>query len=246
MAQDYWIFLSPHFDDVALSCGGLVWAVAQEGKRVEIWTIMGGYPPDEGYSDFARENHERWGMSGVEAIRMRRDEDRAACEVLGAIPRYFDWPDVIYRRDPDTGEPIVHNNEELFGKPPQPQLIDEITQALHNEVPTGAILVGPMGLGNHVDHQAVALAGEKSESIHAYYADYPYILEYFNAPPFMEGRWQKSPRHLSQDALRAWQAAVLCHQSQLSGLWRDDQEVRLALRNYIAGGGGRLWRKPLS
>lgn len=246
MEKDHWIFLSPHFDDVVLSCGGLVWTLTQEGRRVEIWTIMGGFPPDEAYSDFARENHERWGMSGVEAIRMRRGEDHAACELLGAQPRYFDWLDVIYRRDPDMDESIVHNNVELFGKSPEPSLIAQIAQLLRFEVPADAALISPMGLGNHVDHQAVFLAAEASGRIDAYYADYPYILKQFDDPRFLNDSWARSTKHLSQDALSAWQDAVLSHRSQLSGLWINDQEARLALRNYMAGGGGRLWKKPAS
>jgi len=54
------------------------------------------------------------------------------------------------------------------------------------------------------------------------------------------------PRLLNQDALKAWQAAVLCYASQLSGFWRDESETCLALRNYLAGGGGRLWERTVS
>ncbi len=246
MRRQHWIFLSPHFDDVALSCGGLVWELTQRGNEVEIWTIMAGFSHDENYSNFARQNHKTWGTSGEEAVRMRRGEDHAACELLGAQPRYFDWPDVIYRRDFDTGEPIVNNNDELFGKSPQPKLIGEVAHMLELDVPADAVLVSPMGLGNHIDHQAVFLAGEQSERVAYYYADYPYILDQFDDPKFVSGVWGKFSRHLNQHALHAWQDAVLCHRSQLSGFWRDDQEARLALRNYMAGGGGWLWQKPTS
>ena len=75
MSNDQWIFISPHLDDVALSCGGLVWRLAQEGQQVSIWTVLAGDPPDEDYSEFARINHQRWGISGVEAIAMRREEE---------------------------------------------------------------------------------------------------------------------------------------------------------------------------
>jgi LmbE family N-acetylglucosaminyl deacetylase len=246
MKKQPWIFLSPHFDDVALSCGGLVWELARQGNEVEIWTIMGGFPPDENFSDFARQNHRTWKMSGKEAIHKRREEDRAACEIMGAKPRHFDWLDVIYRRNPDTGKPIVNNNDDLFGEPPESDLISEIAKMLQIEVKVNTALVCPMGLGNHIDHQAVFLAGKQSDRIADYYADYPYILDQFDNPHLTKGIWQKSCRHLSENALNAWQEAVLCHQSQLSGFWRDEEEVRLSLRNFLAGGGGRLWRKQTS
>ncbi len=47
MIKQHWIFLSPHLDDVALSCGGLVLDLAQQGFVVDNWTLMGGYPHDE-------------------------------------------------------------------------------------------------------------------------------------------------------------------------------------------------------
>jgi len=39
-----WIFLSTHFDDVALSAGGMVWELTAGVTGVEIWTIAAGEP----------------------------------------------------------------------------------------------------------------------------------------------------------------------------------------------------------
>lgn len=174
---------------------------------------------------------------------MRREEDQAACEVLGATPRHFDWPDAIYRRDPHTGEALVNNNEELFSRPPEEALVLEIAQTLRRELPDEAQLVLPMGLGNHIDHHAVTIAGEMLERTALFYADYPYILDNFDHPNFIKGSYQKLSHLLSKEALQAWQAAVLCHRSQLSGFWRNETEARLAINNYMAGGGGCLWHK---
>ena len=244
MPQQHWIFISPHLDDVALSCGGLVWDLTQKGDRVEVWTLMAGFPPDEDYAAFARQNHELWGRSGREAIHMRRDEDQAACAVLGAQPRHFDWPDVIYRRDPATNKPMVNDNDELFGKPPEAGLVTAIADLLLHEVPQEAHLVLPAGLGDHIDHRAAVMAGKKASRASFCYFDYPYILWCFDQPAFTNGEWVKITRSLTKDSLHAWQEAVLCYTSQLSGLgWRNPQEVKLALNNYLAGGGGRLWKR---
>ena len=96
-----WIFLSPHFDDAALSCGGLAWEQAQQGDRVEIWTVCSGSPPDLPLPPFARQLHARWGTGGPETVERRRLEDEEACRRLGALARYFDVPDCIYRRLPE-------------------------------------------------------------------------------------------------------------------------------------------------
>lgn len=238
-----YIFLSPHFDDVALSCGGLVWDLAQLGHRVEIWTLMGGFPPDDAYSEFAQQNHLRWGLSGRTAIRMRRAEDLAACEVLGAQPHHFDWPDAIYRRDPATAAPLVTNNEALFGKPPEETLVKAIQARLETEIPQAAFVVCPLGLGGHLDHLAVSRAAKTLEGEIFYYADYPYILDTLGFPGHQETQLNKKPHPLGAEALSHWQDAVLCYKSQISDFWRDEAEARLALRNYLAGGGGCLWEK---
>ncbi len=243
MKTEPWIFISPHLDDVALSCGGLVWDLAQAGHTVSVWTLMAGLPTDENYSPFARQNHSDWGVAGSEAFQVRQAEDHAACAVMGAEVLHFDWLDAIYRRDTNSGEPIVNNNQELFNNPPEVSLVEEITEVLTTALPPQARLVFPIGLGGHVDHQAVVQAGKRLGRAALYYADYPYILKQFDSPGFRADLWKKIPHHLDVAALAAWCEAVLCHTSQLSMFWRDADETRLALQNYLAGGGGRLWEK---
>jgi LmbE family N-acetylglucosaminyl deacetylase len=243
MSEENWIVISTHLDDVALSCGALIWDLTRREHNVAVWTIMAGFPTNEIYSEFAQQNHREWGKSGAEAIEMRREEDRAACQVMGAACRHFDYPDVIYRDNLETGEPMVNNDDELFGKPPDNWLVHEVAEMLQREIPERSKLVLPIGLGGHIDHRVVAAAGMYYDRVQYYYADYPYILNEFDSPMLTSGDLGKIERDLSEDALTAWQNAVLCYRSQLSAFWRDDDEARLALRNYLSGGGGRLWVK---
>ena len=78
-----WIYLSPHLDDAAFSCGGLIWEQVKAGETVEVWTICAGEPPEGELPPFARSLHDRWGTGG-QTVARRRAEDQAACEVLGA------------------------------------------------------------------------------------------------------------------------------------------------------------------
>ncbi len=243
MSSQRYIFLSPHFDDVALSCGGLLHHLSRQGRAIEVWTIMGGFPPEGTFSDFAKEMHLEWGMTGAEVVQVRRGEDNAACQVMGAQPRHFDWLDAIYRQDPTTGLPLVNNDDELFGKSPEPGLVQQINDILLQEITDGAKLVIPISLGNHIDHRAVRQAGELSGQVDLYYADYPYVLGDPNNPQNHPNKWSQVSNQLDEADLKAWQEAVLCYASQLSMFWRDENEVKLALRNYSAGGGGRLWQK---
>jgi len=243
MSNAHWIFISPHFDDVALSCGGLVWSLAQQNQIVEIWTLMAGVPSDEAFTPFAEELHRTWGASGAEVIRIRMAEDRAACQVLGAIPRHFHWQDAIYRRDYHSGEPIVTDHHTLFSKPSEPTLIAEITATLQQGLPASAQLVFPISLGNHIDHRVTWQVSQLFNLPVQYYADYPYILRDFEALTNPDTEWEEQPYYFGEAILGKWQEAVLCYASQLSSFWRDENEACLALRNYLAGGGGRLWHK---
>jgi LmbE family N-acetylglucosaminyl deacetylase len=75
-----WIYLSPHLDDVVLSCGGLVWEQARQGERVEIWTICAGDPPPIPLSSFAASLHERWQTNNKR--QSSAAEDKLACQRL--------------------------------------------------------------------------------------------------------------------------------------------------------------------
>ena len=76
----HWIYLSPHFDDIALSCGGLVWHQVQAGDVVEIWTVCAAAPdPSQPFSPFAQSLHARWG-TGPASVAARRAEDIASCQ----------------------------------------------------------------------------------------------------------------------------------------------------------------------
>jgi len=79
-----WIFLSPHFDDVVLSVGGMAWELARRGHRVETCTIYAGDPPaGKPPTEYAQLLHGFWGIGG-DVPRKRNLEDAACCAVLGA------------------------------------------------------------------------------------------------------------------------------------------------------------------
>jgi len=245
-----WIFLSPHFDDVALSCGGLVWELARQGNRVEIWTICSGLPPDLTLPPFARQLHERWRTGGPETVELRRLEDEEACRRLGVLPRTFGVPDCIYRRLPGSSEPLVQGEEDLY-KPVHPaeeSLVTALAQDLEGVLPPGAQLASPLGLGRHVDHRLTRTAAEMAAA-HAkaaslvYYADYPYVVRPaagldLAADPHLE----IVAYPISTPALQAWQAAIEAYASQLSTFWSGPEEMRAAIAEY-ANGGVRLYRE---
>jgi hypothetical protein len=97
----HWIYLSPHFDDAVLSCGGLIAQQTRQGDTVEVWTLCAGDLPPGPYTAFVEELHARW-ETAENTVVLRREEDRLACARLGATLRHFPIPDSVYRRSPQA------------------------------------------------------------------------------------------------------------------------------------------------
>ncbi len=237
-----WVYLSPHLDDVALSAGGLLWEQAQRGDAVQVWTICAGDPPPGPFSPFAESLHARW-ETGRDAVAVRREEDIAACERMGAAHHHFAIPDCIYRRDGE-GNWFYPQAGDVFGEldPREIALVESLAQALERQLPPQARLVVPLALGGHVDHRLTRAAAERLKAPRWYYADYPYILWQtdFSPDPLVP---QVFP--LSQEAVQAWEEAVAAHRSQISTFWDSLDEMRAAVRTYSAQlGGATLYRKP--
>ncbi|MEW5868059.1 MAG: PIG-L family deacetylase [Chloroflexota bacterium] len=245
--MDY-IYLSPHLDDVVLSCGGLIWEQTRAGRQVGIWTLCAGDAPPGPLSPFAQSLHARW-ETGPAATARRRLEDIAACQRLLASCHHFDIPDCIYRRAGPPGQVdfLYASEEALFGSlhPAEEPLVQDLANELAQSVPTGAQLVCPLTLGNHVDHQLTRVAAERLNRPLWYYADYPYASQQSSQlEELRQQGWQPVRFPVSPDGLRAWQEAVAAHQSQISTFWPDLDSMRAAIQGYWAGAesGVILWQ----
>jgi LmbE family N-acetylglucosaminyl deacetylase len=239
-----WIYLSPHFDDAVLSCGGLLWEQSRLGDEVEVWTICAG-EPGSSLSPFAEQLHQRW-QTGEKAVAQRRQEDAASNLIVGARTRYFCIPDCIYRQDRD-GNFLYPSEESLFGElhPSETPLIDELARQLIQSLGgTQANIVSPLALGGHVDHRLVRRAAEELQpavpGIHLLcFADYPYVLDHAEELlRLVEIGWQKRVFPISEQGQQAWCEAVNAHSSQISTFWEDRQEVCKALQAYHGWFGG--------
>jgi LmbE family N-acetylglucosaminyl deacetylase len=241
-----WIYLSPHFDDIALSCGGLVWEQNRTGETVESWTICAGEVPPGPLSPFAASLHARWETS-QNAPAERRAEDLAACRAMGAISRHFDLPDCIYRRNPADAAHLYTSEEAIFGPlhPAEEGLVAQLAADLENLLPASATVVCPLTLGGHVDHRLTRAAAEKINRSMWYYADYPYVLNQAHQLKILrQSGWQSADFPVSESGLEAWITSVAAYTSQVSTFWPDNASMRAALCDYWHGsdGGVRLWR----
>jgi len=78
------LFLSPHLDDIGLSCAGLAGRLARQGDRVIMATFCtADYEGPFALSPAAKHEHWQWQL-GERPYRHRRAEDRQAADLLGA------------------------------------------------------------------------------------------------------------------------------------------------------------------
>jgi hypothetical protein len=244
-----WLYLSPHFDDVALSCGGLAWEQAHAGLKVSIWTICAGVPPPGDLSPFTEMLHSRW-EAGQNAPAARKIEDINSCQRLGASYYHFSLFDCIYRRHPQTGEFMYASEQALNGPfhPGDAQATADLLEELRRTIPGDVTVVCPLALGNHVDHQLTRLVVDRLGCKCLYYADFPYVLhDTTRIDNLLSEGWESRIYPISGHGLAAWQDSISAHVSQISTFWPDEAEMRRVVSHYLhVNGGIRLWERPFS
>lgn len=249
------IYLSPHLDDAALSCGGQIFEHTAAGRAVLVVTLMAGDPPAaaEGagataVSEFAQSLHARWQLL-QDATAGRRAEDLVAMRALGCDAVHWDIPDCIYRAHPETGAPLYPSLLAIFGAVDASEagLIERLAQRLDG-LPRHGRLIAPLTVGHHVDHQITRQAAERcfGSSI-AYYEDYPYAategaLEQVIPPDAVD--WLAEVVPLPEAALQAKFESIATYASQVSTFFNDRTDLEQQVRAYAdAVGGERLWRR---
>ncbi len=172
------VFLSPHYDDIPLSCGGTVARIASEGGQPEIALVFGDYPdPAEPLTDFAQRLHAEWGLDAGEVIDARRTEEARAASLIGASDQYLPFRDAIYRGSSYVSDSL------LFARPVAaedglPQQIATSLGLLESDR-TGTTVYAPLAIGGHVDHQLVFQTGRVLHDAGytvRFYEDLPYAL----------------------------------------------------------------------
>ena len=241
------IYLSPHADDAAFSCGAQIHARAARGERVLVVTVFAGpAPPAERLSSFAAHLHRLWGLEGEDVAAVRRAEDLCALEVLGAAGVALDLPDAIYRAAPG-GEPLYPSFAALFRDPRQHE--EDVAAALaaaFGALPSSPFVAAPLGIGGHVDHRLVHRAAR--ETVPAprlwLYEDYPYAESWRarrRAAAGLRG-WDTRTDPLTGEDVAAKCRALRCYESQLGRSFRGDALERRVRRFVERRGGERLWQ----
>ncbi len=246
------LYLSPHLDDAAFSCGGQIHARARRGERVSIVTLFAGPAPKAAeLSAFAADLHRRWGLDSGDAVSARRDEDLRAARSLGASCVQLDLLDAIYRVD-RRGAPLYPALAALFREPPRDDgAVESRLRAALEALPAAAFVAAPLGIGGHVDHAIVhRLAREVVPHDRLwFYEDFPYAESWrVRRRALARHRgWETRAEAVDDADLDAKSRAIACYASQLGPVWSDAVARERRLRRFHRGRGGeRLWRSPAS
>jgi LmbE family N-acetylglucosaminyl deacetylase len=203
------VVVSPHFDDAALGAADLL--LSYPGSTVV--TVCAGRPAT--YPAEPTEWDALGGfVAGDDVVALRRVEDRAAMDVLGAQPIWLDFVDWQYLARDDR---------------PTAQLVaDALEHALREADPTAIFL--PMGIANP-DHVTTFEAGrlllDRVPDVawfcyeDAGYKHIPGLLAWRISGLFRSGLWP-TPAVLPVTPQPARKrAAIECYRSQLAPLDRD-------------------------
>jgi LmbE family N-acetylglucosaminyl deacetylase len=245
------VYLSPHLDDAALSCGGAIVGWMAGGEPALVVTLSTAAPPPDGpFSDLVQEFHANWGLTADQAVAARLREERVAMECLGVDYYWANRLDAIYRF------PEAYNTREsLFGQPApdDPQFADlrGFFGLLRERLPD-ATFYAPLGIGSHVDHLITHTAvrdvlGDAAR----FYEDVPYVT----IPGAFDERMRQldgiaSATTIAIDATLGQKLrAIHAYTSQLKELFGGPAEMEQTIASYAeglrpAGGryGERVWR----
>ena len=185
------LFISPHLDDVALSCAGLIFGLAgtKETCIITIFTDAGGHKPTLSAKRFLK-------LSGTNNARShfdkRRNEDILATKYLGAKHAHLEFEDGSFRRKNAPKNwlaRILPEFEHIYptyrwhlirskvAESDQP-LIRKVAKSIRdlNLIVKGSLIFAPWGFGGHADHLIAKKVAESLNCDLCYYSDIPYCF----------------------------------------------------------------------
>lgn len=186
------LYVSPHLDDVALSCGATIHHVSRaageqaprersaapsrpvfpvQDRKPVVVSVFAAPLRLRSELPQAIRYHGLMGLGPGSDPLLRRREDGRAMAHLGARAVQLDFEDCIYRRT-SSGEPLVSDDDDVFlagaGGSAQglgeESLIEEISTSLGQlmEEISPGRVVLPLSLGDHRDHLLARSAGEQA------------------------------------------------------------------------------------
>ncbi len=174
------LFVSPHLDDVAFSCGGLAALLADAGWHTVLATVFTrSVVPADGFALACQLDKGLPAHADYMALRRQEDADAAAALSVASL-RWLDLPEAPHRGYGSAQALFgaVHEDDRVSGR------VQAALRGLRDECVPDLVLA-PQALGNHVDHQVVVAAVQRvfPGGTIAYYRDTPYAIRQPDAAP---------------------------------------------------------------
>ena len=164
--------LSPHLDDAVFSCGGLIGRLADAGWHVVVATMFTRSMPNPQGFALACQLDKGIGRE-TDYMALRRNEDRVACAMLGAMQHWLDFAEAPHRGYGSAAAlfdaPLADDDADRLLAPEIRRLAAELRPDLW---------LAPQCVGGHVDHLMTwrALHTVSPAAPTLWWRDFPYDL----------------------------------------------------------------------
>ncbi len=231
-----YLYLAPHFDDVAYSCSGHIALVAaQEGHESHLATV---FPQEINCQTSEQLNEQNTGQNEPQKAKPflspRVKGDHALCQEFDLVSHLLPFVDAIYR-----GYSLEDDAScRVFNDYSDAEEIDVTIaiETLVNEIQPD-VVYAPLAIGNHVDHRLVRNA---VLNLHArepgyrieFYEDIPYVMSQPVNPAIAE---QMSPHYIDiTKVLDKKIDAMLCYENETCFHFGERSDLEQVLRSYGA------------
>lgn len=163
------VAISPHLDDAAFSVGGTLAAHVRDGGQATVVTCFtGNVASPQGFALACQ--LDKGLPAEVDYMALRRAEDEAACAVIGATAVHLPFLEAPHRGYGSAPELFAtrRTDDDMADRlaPTLATLLDRLQPDL---------LLGPLALGDHVDHWIVREALAETACEHLLWEDWPYL-----------------------------------------------------------------------
>jgi LmbE family N-acetylglucosaminyl deacetylase len=209
------VAVSVHLDDAVFSVGAALAHAARRGADVTVLTVLANDPADE--SPAGEWDAQGGFASAADAARGRREEDRRACELIGATPVWLPFGDKTYG----------------LGAEPQ-----QVASAVLERLAGADVVLLPGFPVLHEDHELVVdLLGDRVDAPRVgRFVEQPYAALWTSGP---EGEWRTLAASVRDQAAKLRASRAYASQLPLLG----EHVVRRTARYEILRGGEAVsWR----
>jgi LmbE family N-acetylglucosaminyl deacetylase len=252
------IFISPHLDDVVLSCGEYLKKLSDENENITVLTVFAGSPDPSSFSEIAKNYHKKCQLDD-DAVFTRQKEDKNAMKYFDADFIHLDLYEALYRMD-KYNQHKYKKVENIFTKDTSNELdtTEDVKEAINQEIVINEVdnVYLPLGLGEHIDHVITSKAltelmdEEYGDNKIYYYEDVPYSYNLMGSQWDIDYMCDLNGKifDIKDDQWKSKLIGINFYKSQVRSLWKNEAEkiYQLNTLSYQLAYGKRkirMWQK---